>query len=400
MSEVASPAVSMPTARVNPFDPPESLARYREGEPIRRLRYPDGHVGWLVTGYEHARAILANPRFSARSEWKRLPVSRPGAEPFIGQPALPGWFLDMDPPRHTRFRRLLAGQFTARRSEALAPRITEIIEEHLTAMAAAGPPADLVERFALPVPSLVICEILGVPYAERAEFQRHSVTLFSLDATARQGRDAMAALEGLLLDLVRARRARATADLLGGLAADSDMTDEEIAGVGVLLLTAGHETVASMLGLGTFVLLCHPSQADALRAGTISPENAVEELLRYLTIFHFGVPRTAAEDVEIAGVRMAAGECVTISLPAVNRDADRFPAADRLDLGRAARGHLAFGYGVHQCIGQNLARVQMRIGFPALFRRFPRLRLAVAAHEVETTGDMGFYGVHHLPVAW
>jgi cytochrome P450 len=390
----------LPTGRSRPFDPPDLLAELRQDAPVCRLRYPDGHLGWLVTGYRTAREILVDPRFSARSELKRVPVRRPSAEPFFGRPALPGWFLDMDPPQHTRFRRLLAGQFTARRTAALAPRVEQIVAEQLEAMATAGGPVDLVDAFALPIPSLMICELLGVPYAERAEFQRNSATLFSLEVTAEEANAAMAVLDAFLLDLVRRRRREPAADLLSTLTASGELTDEELTGVGVLLLTAGHETVASMLGLGTLALLCHPAQARLLRDGGVDVPGAVEELLRYLSIFHFGVPRTPLQDVEIAGVPMRAGESVTISIPAANRDPDRFEEPDVLDLTRSARGHLAFGFGVHQCIGQGLARVQMHIAYPALLRRFPGLRLAVPLPEVRLSGDMGFYGVHQLPVTW
>ncbi len=306
----------------------------------------------------------------------------------------------MDRPDHTRFRRLLAGHFTARRTEALAPRIERIVTEHLDAMAAAGGPCDLVDAFALPIPSLVICELLGVPYAERAEFQHNSATLFSLEVTADEASEAMAVLDALLLDLVRRRRQEPAGDLLSALTASGELSDDELTGVGVLLLTAGHETVASMLGLGTFALLCHPEQLRRLRDGDVDVPNAVDELLRYLTIFHFGVPRTPLEDVEVGGVLIRAGESVTVSLPAANRDPAQFTDPDVLDLSRPVRGHLAFGYGVHQCIGNNLARVQGRIAYPALLRRFPTLSLAVPPEDVRLSDDMGFYGVYHLPVTW
>ncbi|GII95265.1 cytochrome P450 [Sinosporangium siamense] len=398
MTPPLSPADTLPTERSCPFSPPSLLSVYREQEPIRRLRYPDGHLGWLVTGYGQARRILADNRFSARSELKRVPVARPGADPFIGQPALPGWFVDMDPPEHTRFRRLLAGQFTVRRTQELRPRVELLVAGHLDTMAEAGPPTDLVTDFALPIPSLVICELLGVPYSDRADFQHNSTVLFSLDSTAEEGVEAMDALTGFLRGLIRRRRTRPESDLLSRLAHDSDLDDEELAGVGVLLLTAGHETVASMLGLGSYLLMSHPQWAAQITAPETA-DGAVEELLRYLTIFHFGVPRSPLIDVDFDGLLLRAGESITISLPAANRDPDRFTAPDRLDLTRAAGGHLAFGYGVHQCIGQNLARMELRAGYPALFGRFPRLRLAVPAEEVRL-GGAGFYGVHRLPVTW
>lgn len=175
---------------------------------MSRLRYPDGHLGWLVTGYHLARQVLSDPRFSARSELKRVPTARPGIEPFYGAPALPGWLVDMDAPEHTRIRRQLAKAFTAHRMRSLRPRIEVIVGDCLSAMGEAGDPVDLVEFFALPVPSLVICELLGVPYTERTGFQRDSATLFSLEATAEQAARAMADLEAFLTDLTAHKRRR------------------------------------------------------------------------------------------------------------------------------------------------------------------------------------------------
>ncbi|MEV0327365.1 cytochrome P450 [Micromonospora echinospora] len=393
-------APTLPTCRATPFDPPPGLLALRSGGPLTRLRYPDGHLGWLVTGYDLAREVLADPRFSARSEFKRVPVARPGTDPFYGSPALPGWLVDMDPPEHTRIRRRLISAFTAHRMRALQPRIERIVADHLAAMAALDGHADLVESFALPVPSLVICELLGVPYRERAAFQRNSATLFSLEATAQDAARAMGELDDFLTDLARHKQRQPGSDLLSVLAADGVLATAEIAGVGALLLSAGHETTAGSLSLGTFVLLTHPDQRHRMMADPNLVEPAVEELLRYLTIFHFGVPRTPLVDLDLAGIRLRAGESVTVSLPAANRDPGRFDDPDRFDVGRGGRGHLAFGHGIHQCIGQNLARSELRTALPALFTRFPGLRLAVPPAEVPLGEDMGFYCVHRLPVRW
>ncbi|SDN41557.1 Cytochrome P450 [Streptomyces wuyuanensis] len=383
-----------------PFDPPPELTALREKTPLSRLRYPDGHIGWLVTGHEPARKVLADPRFSARSELKRVPVLRPGTDPFYGSPALPGWLVDMDAPDHTRLRRRLMSWFTARRTRALTPRIGRIVDDRLDEMAALGGQADLVEHFALPVPSLVICELLGVPYTERADFQRNSATLFKLDVTAEQAATAMAELNAFLTELALHRGRSPGDDLLSALAADGELSTAEIAGAGALLLSAGHETTAGSLGLGTFALMSHPDQLARLTAAPSLAANAVEELLRYLTIFHFGLPRTPLEDLTLLGHTLRAGESVTVSLSAANRDPAHFEDPDRLDITRSAAGHLAFGHGAHQCIGQHLARTEMRIAFPALFARFPGLKLAVPSSEVPLGEDMGFYGVHALPVRW
>ncbi|WP_267244918.1 cytochrome P450 [Streptomyces sp. PR69] len=386
-----------PTVRLTPFDPPPELARYRESEPIRRMRYPDGHIGWLVTSHALARSILADNRFSARSEYKRAPVARPGADPFYGQPALPGWLVDMDAPEHTRLRQQLAGRFTARRMKDMRPRIEEIVGELLDAMVERGGPVDLVESYALPVPSLVICELLGVPYSERAQFQRNSETLFALKSTAAEAAQAMDTLYALLHGLAKDGGGDG---LLAMLAADGTLDSDEIAGVGVLLLTAGHESTSSSLSLSTFALLSHPEQLALFMSDPALVDNAVEELLRYLSVFHFGVPRTPLEDVEMAGHLLKAGESVTVSLPAANRDEVWFEDPDRLDIRRKTAGHTAFGFGIHQCLGQNLVRMEMRTALPALFHRFPTLELAVPAQEVELAADMSVYGVHRLPVTW
>ncbi|MEU8877670.1 cytochrome P450 [Streptomyces javensis] len=390
-----------PTLRPGPFDPPVELGESREQQPVRRMRYPDGHVGWLVTSHSLARSMLADPRFSARSEFKRSPVARPGAEPFYGAPALGGWLVDMDAPEHTRIRQRLAGSFTARRMREMRPGVDRIVDGLLGDMGRAGPPLDLVSHFALAVPSAVICELLGVPYGSRAEFQRNSEILFSLDATAAEAAAAMDRLSAFLRRLITAKAGGEDDGLLRALVRDGTLDTEEITGVGVLLLTAGHESTSSSLALSTYALLAHPDQLALFKADPELVDNAVEELLRYLTVFHFGVPRTPLEDVEFGGRLLRAGESVTVSLPAANRDPARFAdAPDRLDITRKASGHLAFGYGIHQCLGQNLVRMEMRAALPALFRRFPYLALAVPPEEIPLSSDMSVYGVHRLPVTW
>ncbi|GAB3458069.1 cytochrome P450 [Actinophytocola sediminis] len=392
--------VTLPRERPNPFDPPAELTRLREQDALHPLTYPDGHVGWLVTGHALARAVLADARFSARSDLRRMPIRRPSAEPIVGKPAPPGMFIIMDPPEHTRYRRLLTGQFTVRRMNQLKPRISQIVDEHLDAVEAAGPPVDLVSTFALPVPSLVICELLGVPYGDRDEFQQRSATIASLTVSAEEAAAAQEGLMTFLGDLVARKRAEPADDLLSGLITGGDLTDEELVNVAAVLLIAGHETTANMLSLGTFTLLRNPEQLAAALVNESTVDNMVEELLRYLTIIQFGTARTALTDVELDGRIIKAGDGVALSLPAVNRDPARFDHPEDLDVTRHAAGHLAFGHGVHQCIGQQLARIEMRVAYGSLFRRFPGLRLAVAPEEVPLRHDMNIYGVYRLPVAW
>jgi cytochrome P450 len=309
-------------------------------------------------------------------------------------------FVLMDPPEHTRFRRLLTGQFTSWRMKQLEPRIAQIVEERLDAMLHAGPPADLVQSFALPIPLLVICELLGVPYSDRAQFQRDSATTFSYNATQKEAGTAMQSIVDFMAKLVARKRIEPDEAIISGLIATGELTDEEIAGVSFLLLIAGHETTANMLALGTFALLSNPDQLAALHADPSLIAGAVEELLRYLSIVQFVIVRGALEDIELHGQLIKAGESVCISLPAANRDPARFADPDTLDVHHAASGHVAFGHGIHQCLGQQLVRIEMRLAYGALLRRIPTLRLAVEPQDVPMWENEVDYGVRGLPVAW
>ncbi|MEU5052187.1 cytochrome P450 [Streptomyces sp. NPDC021096] len=398
--EQTAPVVEeLPTGRPAgcPFDPPAGLAELRERQPLVRMRYPDGHLGWLATGYSTARAVSSDPRFSSRYELMHSPF--PGTEELTEIPPAPvGDLTGIDPPEHTRYRRLLAGKFTVRRMRELTARVEQIATEHLDAMERNGPVVDLVEAYAHPVPALMICELLGVPEAEREVFIWRAAAISDPASTVEQQMEAVNALAEFVHELVLAKRAAPTEDILSDLTT-TDLTDAELAGLGGFLLAAGLDTTANMIALGTFALLGNPGQAAALSAGPELADQAVEELLRYLSIAHTGV-RVALEDVELDGILIRAGESVTVSLQAANRDPARFPDPDTLDLRRKATGHLAFGHGIHQCLGQQLARVEMRVALPALFTRFPDLRLAVPPAEVPLRTGMSIHGVHRLPVAW
>ncbi|WP_269857508.1 cytochrome P450 [Streptomyces sp. RPT161] len=380
-----------------PFDPPTELARLRESQPIVRMRYPDGHLGWLATGHSAVCAVLADTRFSSRYETMHYPF--PDGPTGELPPAPLGDLTGIDAPEHTRYRRLLTGKFTVRRMRALTARVEQIVAEHLDAMERRGPVVDLVEAYAQPIPALMICELLGVPTDDREVFQRHTTTLTNQLSTDDERIAAIGAFHEILHALVLAKRAEPTDDLLSDLTHGSDLTDDELAGIGSFLLGAGLDTTANMLALGTFALLSNPEQLAALRADPGLTDQAVEELMRYLTIAHTGV-RSALEDVEIAGQSIKAGETVTLSLQAANRDPQRFPEPDILDVRRKATGQVGFGHGVHQCLGQQLARVEMRVAFPALLDRFPTLRLAVPPAEIPLRTHSNIYGVHRLPVTW
>ncbi len=385
-----------------PFDPPREITELRAQRPVSPLLFPDGHEGWLVTGYEAVRTLMADNRFSSRLDLGviHVPFETPGMpDPTEPSPQIPGLFIAMDPPDHTRLRRKLTGAFTVRRMKMLEDHVVEITEQLLDAMAELAPPVDLVREFALPLPSLVICELLGVPYADRDDFQQNSAKFMLKDQTLEEKGAAYGAMTGYLAALVTSKRAEPGEDILSDLARDDDLSIEELVGIAFLLLLAGHETTANMLGLGTFALLEHPDQLAALRADPDLVPNAVEELLRYLSVADIFY-RYATEDIELGGETIGKGSTVVVSLLAANHDPLRFDDPDTLDLHRTARGLVSFGHGVHQCLGQQLARVEMRAGFAGLTRRFPALRLAVAADEVPLRTDMNIYGVHALPVTW
>jgi cytochrome P450 len=400
MSESLHTVTTLPAARRPgcPFDPPAELIDARRHSPISRYPFPDGHQGWLITGYDLVRAVLADPRFSSRKELMRHHPTIDYGDIEV-PPAPPGEFLLMDEPQHSRYRKPLVGKFTVRRMRLLAERVEQITAEHLDAMEKAGPPADLVTAFAKPIPAIVICELLGVPYEDRGLFQDNIDKFLGGEVGDEELYAAYTATQQYLAELVAAKRANPTDDVLSDLL-DSDLTDEELQGMALILLSAGFDTTANMLALGTFALLRNPEQLAALRTDPTLIDPAVEELLRYLSVakqFH----RVALEDIELGGHTIPAGTTVILSLNTANRDPDRFPNPHVLDLHRQDGGHLAFSHGIHQCLGQQLARVEMRVAFPALVNRFPTLRLAVPDEEVDLRPETAdIYGVKSLPVTW
>ncbi|WP_336159693.1 cytochrome P450 [Amycolatopsis sp. VC5-11] len=403
MNQQVSPVNGLPMGRdAGPFDPPSAITALRETRPVSPMLFPDGHEGWLITGYEAVRQVMSDARFSNRLDLGvvHVPYETPGmpvaTEP---SPQIPGLFISMDAPDHTRLRRKLTGAFTVKRMKQLEDGIIAITEQQLDAVAQLAPPIDLVREFALPVPSLVICELLGVPYADRETFQANSSKFMERDVNLEDKMAAFGAMMGYLGQLCTDKRAEPGEDILSDLARDEDLSIEELTGMAFLLLLAGHETTANMLSLGAFALLEHPTQLAELRADPTLFGNAVEELMRYLSVADIFY-RYATEDIEVGGETIPAGSTVVVSLLAANRDPKHFEDPDTIDLHRKVRGQVAFGHGVHQCLGQQLARIEMRVGFEGLFRRFPDLRLAVPAGEVPLRTNMNIYGVHELPVTW
>jgi cytochrome P450 len=383
-----------------PFDPPPLARAQQEEGPLTKVRLWDGSTPWLVTRYGEQRALLADRRVSAD-------ISTPGYP--SPAPIPPGGssisFILMDDPEHGRLRRMVTGAFTVKRTERLRPAVQKIVDDLIDELLAGPSPVDLVEAFALPVPSLVICELLGVPYADHEFFQANSKVIIRRDAAPEERAAGHGALVGYLDELIGEKLARPGDDLLSGLAVRvgaGELTRTEAAQMGVLLLLAGHETTANMIALGTLALLEHPDQLALLRDSEDPAlvASAVEELLRYLNITHNGRRRVALADIEIAGQLVRAGEGLIMANDLGNRDADVFPDPDRLDLRRNDRSHVAFGFGVHQCLGQPLARLELQVVYSTLYRRVPTLRLAGDIGQIPFKHDGSVYGVYELPVAF
>jgi cytochrome P450 len=396
----ALPAFPMTRDATCPFDPPPQLMA---AEPISRVRIWNGDTPWLITDYATQRAVLADQRFSADTTRPGYPVQSAAvlARRQTSQP-----FIVLDDPEHDRQRKMLTRNFMIKRVEAMRPRVQEIVDGLIDAMLAGPKPADLVTEFALPVPSLVICELLGVPYADHDFFQACSKKLIARSTPVEEALQASEDLRDYLLDLVAAKEKAPTDDMIGRLITDQmaagELSREDVASMASLMLIAGHETTANMIALGTLALLEHPEQLAEIRDAD-DPKliaNAVEELLRYLNIVHSGRRRVATEDIEVGGRLIRAGEGVILANDAGNRDGSAFPEPDRLDIHRQARHHIAFGYGVHQCLGQPLARMELQVVYSTLYRRIPTLELAVPLEDIQFKHDMVVYGVHSLPVTW
>jgi len=398
MHSTDSPPPPLPRQRPL-LDPAAEYGQWVQERPLTRISLWGDNHPWLVTRQEDARAVLSDPRFSSEN----VRPGFPGLQPTT-PPRTPGQLFAMDPPDHTRLRRMLIPEFSFRRVEELRPAIRHITEELLDGLVKQQQPADLVEHFTLPLPLLVICELLGVPYADREFIHRQAAAFATVSAGPEAMRAGWAALFGYLQELLAAKSREPGDDLMSKLAtervASGEATPAEAAGLLVQTLIAGHETTASMLSLGVVALLRHPEQLAALRADEDLVPGAVEELLRYLTVVHIGLRRIATEDVEVGGVTVRAGEGVVVALQAANRDPAVFADPDALDLTRDAGQHLAFGHGLHHGLGQSLARAELQVALPMLFHRLPGLRLTGSAAEEYAFEGRAVHGVRELPVAW
>lgn len=390
-SDGANP--SFPFGRTCPFAPNAKYDDYSD-DSLDTIDF-NGTPGWLVTGYNTIRQVLADPRMSVRG----IDDSSRGDD---GDAAVPGFFVAMDPPQHDDLRRILAREFTPRRMAAMRPTIERIANELIDQMLATDGPVDIVDALFLPLPSLVICELLGVPYDRHDFFQERTREVLKRGNTPEQIGAAIGDVMGYLAELVGIKMQNPGDDLVTLLTKhieSGDLSVIDVAGMSTFLLMAGHETTGNMLGLGLYALLEHPEQLAELKADPELMPQAVDELLRHLDIIG-SLPRTATEDMEIAGRPVAKGELIMFSTEKGNRDPEVFSEPDTLDFHRDASRHLTFGHGIHACLGAPLARVELQAVYTLLLERLPNLRLAVPADQIEMKNDARIFGIHELPVTW
>jgi len=398
------PEYPMERAAGCPFSPPPQMLELGSDKGLFRVKIWDGSTPWLITGHEEARALFADSRVSVDDR-------RPGF-PHWNEHMLstvekrPRSVFTADAEEHTRFRRMLSKPFTFKRVEGLRSAIQEVTDECIDTILAGAQPADIVAKLALPVPTRVISEMLGVPYEDHEFFQHHANVGLARYASAEDGQKGAMSLAKYLSNLVEKKMAEPAEDAVSDLAervSAGEISVREAAQLGTGLLIAGHETTANMIGIGVLALLQNPDQAALLR-DTDDPKlvaNAVEELMRYLSIIQNGQRRIAIEDIEISGETIKAGDGIIIDLAPANWDAKAFSEPDKLDLQRVnAKDEVGFGFGRHQCVGQQLARAEMQIVFHTLVRRIPPMKLAIPFDEVPFKHDRLAFGVYSLPVTW
>ncbi|MCT9078473.1 cytochrome P450 [Streptomyces fulvoviolaceus] len=393
--------VAFPQDRTCPYHPPTAYDPLRAARPLTRITLYDGRPAWLVTGHALARDLLADQRLSTDRTHPDFPAP---TERFTAVKNRRVALLGVDDPEHRTQRRMMVPSFTLRRAAELRPQIQRIVDGLLDAMIEQGPPAELVNAFALPVPSMVICALLGVPYADHDFFEGQSRRLLR-GPTAVDTQHARDQLDAYFEELIDSKQKQPEPgegvldELVHHQLREGVLTRQEVISFATILLVAGHETTANMISLGTFTLLQHPERLAELRGDPELLPGAVEELMRMLSIAD-GLLRRATEDIEAGGTTIRAGDGVVFSTSVINRDQDVYADPDALDWHRPARHHVAFGFGIHQCLGQNLARAELEIALRTLFDRLPTLRLAAPADEIPFKPGDTIQGMLELPVTW
>lgn len=399
----AVPDYPMERAAACPFAPPPPMLEMNETKPLSRVRIWDGSTPWLVTGYEAARALFADPRISVDDRIAGFPHWNAHMLATVNK--RPRSVFTSDAEEHTRFRRMLSKPFTFRRVEMLRTVIQDVTDECIDEILAGPAPVDMIKKLALPVPTRVISDMLGVPYEDHEFFQEHANAGMARNAAADAMQKGAMSLHQYLINLVEKKQKEPAEDAVSDLAervTAGEISVKEAAQLGTGLLIAGHETTANMIGIGLLALLENPEQAALLRDSD-DPKfiaNAVEELMRFLSIIQTGQRRVALEDIEIGGETIKAGEGVILDLAPANWDPATYADPGKLDLTRDASQQLGFGYGRHQCVGQQLARAEMQIVFPTVLRWMPDMKLAIPFDEVPFQHDRLAYGVYELPVTW
>ncbi|WP_429439532.1 cytochrome P450 [Paraburkholderia youngii] len=386
-----------------PFVPPAEYRDFQQQPGPVKVQMWDGRDAWLFTRYDDVRAVLGDNRFSGDPHVSGFPSLSPARNAVLDlEPA----FIRMDPPQHGHYRRMLTKEFMIKRVSELRPRIDSIFNRLIDELLEKGPPANLVEDLFLPLTSEVIAGLLDVPASDHGFFQEQSRLKVLLDVDPSIPKAAsdriLAYLDRLITE--RAKDAEDRADLLSRLIVEQvrpgHLTHRELVIMAELLLMAGHETTANQMALGVFSFLTNPDQLRLLRENPSLLRNAVEEMLRFHTIVHYNAFRVATEDVEVAGQMIRKGEGVIALISGANHDATAFEQPDRFDITRKADHHVAFSYGIHQCLGQPLARVELQVVFATLFERMPSLRFAVPLEEIKGKGDHFVQGLEALPVTW
>ncbi|GAB6043144.1 cytochrome P450 [Endothiovibrio diazotrophicus] len=390
---------AMPSQRVCPFDPPPEYQRLRLEQPVSQVRTPRGDVAWLVTRHEDIRAALVDRRLSSDPRSPGYPSYIPGEVP-----PPPGFFMQADAPDHTRLRRAVTQEFMASHVQSLQPRMQEIVDEVLDDMLHLPPPVDLVKVLAVPIASRVICELLGVPQADHKFIQTHTDIVLDRTCTAAETEAAAVALLGYFDSVITAKEQQPGDDLLGRLIREAKTegqpSHEEMVGLAALVLLGAYDTMALVMALGVVVLLEHPEQLREFLGAPELGDKLVDELVRYFSINHAGLPRAALADMEIGGQRIQAGEGVLIMINSANRDASVFDAPDDFNIHRDNTHHVGFGHGIHKCLGTHFAKAELAIALGTLFRRVPTLQVAVPQDSLSYRHEMVLYGLKALPVTW
>lgn len=403
-SDAADGVPDFPFGREGRIEPPSGYETFTPDRSVTRVRVADGQVAWLVTGFTDARCVLLDSRVSADRTHPNFPFLEPVTpQSRRNMAAVAKSLVGLDPPEHNVRRRMLITEFTFRRISRLRPYIEQVVEESIDNLLAGGPPADLVATVSMPVPLLVLCTLLGVPYADRDMFRARTADMVGQNTEPQQRQRAAGELRAYMDQLITDKENSPTDDLLGRLVLNNRSTEafdhELIVGLAMTLLVAGFETTTGMITLGVADLLTHPEQLAWLTSHPDRVEQAVEELLRHVGVID-AMPRVATEDIHLDGTTIRAGEGIVVSFAAANRDRQVFRTPQNLDLDNATRRHIAFGYGAHQCIGQNLARQILCTTYQALLRRLPGLKLAAPLEELSFKKDTNVYGIEELPVAW